>query len=93
MAGSVGEDELAFWCCEVPVGDVDGDALLTFGAQAVGQQCQVDVVGAALFAGPLDGLQLVLEDLLGVVEHSSDQGALAIIDRSGRSEPDEFHRH
>ena len=46
--GGVGEDEGAPRGGEVPVGDVDGDALLALGAQAVGEQRQVDVVAAVL---------------------------------------------
>ena len=42
VAGRVGDDELAPRRGEVAVGDVDGDALLALGAQAVGQQRQVD---------------------------------------------------
>jgi hypothetical protein len=49
-------------CREVAVRDVDRDALLAFGAQAVGQQGEVDVVGATPLADGLDVLELVLED-------------------------------
>ena len=59
VAGGVGEDERAPRRREVPVGDVDRDALLALGAQAVGEQREVDVVA---LAGPLDRLVLVLED-------------------------------
>ena len=38
VAGGVGDDELALRGREVPVGDVDRDALLALGPQAVGQQ-------------------------------------------------------
>ena len=41
VAGGVGDDELALGCGEVAVGDVDGDALLALGAQAVGEQREV----------------------------------------------------
>ena len=41
VARGVGEHELARRRGEVPVGDVDRDALLAFGAQAVDQQRQV----------------------------------------------------
>jgi hypothetical protein len=42
----VGDDELPLRRREVPVGDVDRDALLPLGAQAVGEQREVDVVVA-----------------------------------------------
>jgi hypothetical protein len=51
VARGVGDDELALGGGEVAVGDIDGDALLTLGLQAVDQQRQVDVVagGADFF--------------------------------------------
>ncbi len=42
VAGSVGDDELAMRGGEVAVGDIDGDALLPLGAQAVGELGEVD---------------------------------------------------
>ena len=50
VAGRVGDDELALRRGEVAVGDVDGDALLALGAQAVGEQREVRVLVAALAA-------------------------------------------
>ncbi len=48
VAGRVGDDELPQWGGEVAVGDVDGDALLALGPQAVGEQGQVGVLVTAL---------------------------------------------
>ena len=76
---------------EVAVGDVDRDALLALGPQAVGEQGQVGVVLAALLAGPLHRGQLVLEDRLGVVQQPPDQGALAVVHRAGRGQPQDVH--
>jgi hypothetical protein len=42
VAGRVGDDELALLGGEEAVGDVDGDALLALGAQAVDEQREVD---------------------------------------------------
>jgi hypothetical protein len=64
VAGGVGDDELAPRRREVAVGDVDGDALLALGPQAVGEQRQVGLLLAAVPAGPLDRLELVGEDRL-----------------------------
>jgi hypothetical protein len=75
---------------EVAVGDVDRDALLALGAQAVGEQRQVGVAVAAALGRLLDVLELVLEDRLGVVEQSADQGRLAVVDRPGCREADEL---
>jgi len=47
VPGRVGDDELALRRCEEAVGDVDGDSLLALGAQAVGQQRQVQGAVAA----------------------------------------------
>ena len=48
VPGCIGDDELALRRGEVAIGDVDGDALLAFGAQAVGQQREIDRPGRAI---------------------------------------------
>ena len=68
---------------EVAVRDVDRDALLALGAQAVGEQREVGAFVAARGAGRLDRAQLVLEDRLAVEEQPADQRGLAVVDRSG----------
>jgi hypothetical protein len=92
VARGVGDDELAVGRREVAVGHVDGDALLALRAQPVGQQRQVGVVVALGDAGGLDGLELVLEDRLRVVEQTADQGRLAVVDRARRGEAEEVHQ-
>jgi len=82
VTGGVGDDERAPRRREVAVGHVDGDALLALGAQAVGEQREVRVGVPAALAGALDGLELILEDLLGVVEQTADQRRLAVVHRS-----------
>ena len=74
---------------EVAVGDVDGDALLTLGAQAVGQQREVGGVEPALTADPLDRVELVGQDRLGVVEEAADQGRLPVVHRARRGQPEQ----
>ncbi len=86
VAGGVGEDEAAACGGEVAVGDVDGDALFAFGAQAVGEQGEVGGVLAALGGDGLDGLHLVGQDRLGVVQEAADQGGLAVVDGAGGRE-------
>ena len=56
VPGRVGDDVLARAGGEVAVGDVDGDALLALGLQAVGEQRQIDRFQAALFRGSGDGV-------------------------------------
>ena len=80
VAGAVGEDEAPLGRGERAVGDVDRDALLALGAQAVGEQREVEPVDRAL----LDVGELVGQHGLGVVEQAADQGRLAVVDASRR---------
>ena len=87
VPGRVGDDELALRRGEVAVGHVDGDALLALGAEAVGQQREVRrVVAARAVLASLDGLELVLEDGLGIVEQPPDERAFAVVDAAGGRE-------
>ena len=52
VARRVGEDELPPRGCEVAVGDVDRDALLALGAQAVGEEREIDRTGGPVAATP-----------------------------------------
>jgi len=82
VPGGVGDDELAAVGREVPVGHVDGDALLALGLEAVGEQRQVDLAGAGgadLLAVALHRGELVLVDHLGVVQEPADERALAVV--------------
>ena len=90
VAGRVGDDELAPRRREVAVRDVDRDALLALGAQAVGEQREVRVVEALVAAGALDRLELVLEDLLGLEQQPPDERALAVVDRPRGREPQQL---
>ena len=75
----------------VAVGDVDGDALLALGPQAVGDEGQVDLVDAPAPRGGLDRLELVVEELPGVVEQAADQRRLAVVDGADGGEAQEVH--
>ena len=85
VAGGVGEDVAAVLGREEPVGNVDGDALFTLGAQTVGQRGQV---GDAFFVG--DGFQVIQRQAVGVVHQPPDQRALAVVDRSRRGDPQQL---
>ena len=52
MPGSIRDDELALRCREIPVGDVNGNALLPFGTQTIRQKGQIDML-VTTFAGTL----------------------------------------
>ncbi len=88
MARSIGDDELALVGREEAVGDVDGDALLALGGQAVHQQREVErlALRADPFGIALQRGQLIVEDHLAVVEQPPDQGRLAIVDRAAGDE-------
>ncbi len=92
VTGGVGDDELAGRGGEVPVGDIDRDALFALGSQPIGQQCQVGVLVPPLAADPFNRFELVLEDGLGVVEEATDQRALAVVHRTGRGDAQELHQ-
>ena len=92
VAGRVRDDELAPGRGEVAIGHIDGDALLALGAQPIGQQRQVDIVVAALQAGPFDRFHLILKDRLGVVKQPANQRALAVIHTARRGETQQIHR-
>jgi hypothetical protein len=92
VAGRVGDDELAAVGREVAVGDVDGDALLALGLQAVGQEGEVDLTGtggADLLAVALHRGELVLVNHLGVVEQAADERALPIVDAASRADAEQ----
>ncbi len=88
MARRVGDDELALAGREEAVGDVDGDALLALGLQAVDQQRHVERFAGGAEARRILGesRELVFVEQLAVVEQAADQGRLAVIDRAAGEE-------
>ena len=93
VARRVGDDELALRGREVAVGDVDRDALLALGLEAVGEERQVDRrrrrrrrSHRAALGGAGQRGELVLEDAAAVVEQAADQRALAVVDAAGGDE-------
>ena len=81
VARRVGHDELALVGGEIPVRDVDRDALLALGRQAVDQQREVELVAARahLLGVGRQRRELILEDHLGLVQQPADQRRLAVI--------------
>ena len=88
VARGVGHDELAVLGGEEPVGDVDGDALLALGREAVDEQGEVELaaLGADLLRVGLERGEVVLEHELGVVEQPADQRGLAVVDAAAGDE-------
>jgi hypothetical protein len=81
---TVGDNELAPRGIEVPVGDVDRDALLALGDKAVGQQRQIGLTLAASLGNCGNSSDLIFKDRSRIPQKPANQGALAVIDRSGR---------
>jgi hypothetical protein len=88
VAGRIGNDELALRRGKEAVGDVDGDALLALGFQAIDEKGEIDILAgrAVLFGIALQRRELILEDQLGVVEQPSDQRRFAVVDRAAGQE-------
>ena len=88
VSRAVGDDELALLGAEETVGDIDGDALLALGREAIDQQREIDVPALRAVA-PAVGFQrreLVVEQQLGVVQQAPDQRALAVVDAAAGDE-------
>ena len=83
VTGSVGDDEFALRGREVAVGDVDGNALLAFGAKAVGELGEVDGGVAG------DGANVVVVDVVRVVKQAADERGFAIVDAAGGGEAEQ----
>jgi len=67
MPRRVGNDELALVGGKVAVGHINGDALLAFGAQAIGEEGEVNLAltgGAVLDGIFFDGRELIVVDAL-----------------------------
>src|SRR5699024_801006 len=71
VAWGISQDEGALVGGEVAVGNVDGDALLTLGAQAVDEEGQVEAFEATVGGGALYGSQLISKNRLGVVQEAA----------------------
>jgi hypothetical protein len=89
VARRVCDDELAPLGFEVAVGDVDRDALLALGLETIEQQGEVELaaLGTEGLGVRLERRELVLEQQLGFVQQTPDQGALAVVNAAARDEP------
>jgi len=91
VTGCVGDDEFAPGRGEVAVGDINRDALLALGFQAVGEEREVDHGVAASAGAFLHGEELVLENAFGVVKEAADEGGFAVIDGACGGETKKVH--
>src|SRR2546426_726447 len=61
VPGRIRDDELSFRSCKIAVSNINGNALLPFRAQAVGQQREIDAFAAAPFVFALRAFDLVFK--------------------------------
>jgi hypothetical protein len=82
MPRRVGQDEAAARGFEETVGDVDGDALLPLGGQAVHQQRVIDAAGhrAEPLAVTLQRRHQIVGNGAAFEQQAADQGGFAVID-------------
>ena len=64
MPRRVGDDELPLRRGEVTVGDIDGDALLAFGAKAVGEIGEIDLAATGDVSGTFERFDLIFHQRL-----------------------------
>ena len=88
MARRVGDDERTFRRREIAIGDVDRDALFALGLETIDQQREVDFgAGRAVLLGiALERGELIVENQFLLVEQTSDQRRLAVVDRTAGQE-------
>jgi hypothetical protein len=91
VAGRVRDDVLARLGGEEAVCDVDRDALLALGGEAVQEQCEVELLALRAHAARVDleRGELVLEQELRLVQEPADERALAVVDAAARDEAQE----
>ncbi len=71
---------------KIAVGDVDGNALLALGAQAVGEQRKIHRARRAIDAALFYGGELILEDGFGIVQQAADERRFAVVHAARRGE-------
>ena len=88
VAGRVGDDELALVGREIAIGDVDGDALLALGGEAVDEQREIEFLAlrAVLLRVLFERFEQIVLREAGVVKHPADQRRFAVVDRTAGDE-------
>ena len=79
MTRGISDDEFTPGRGEIFICNVDGDALLAFGAQPICQKGEVDLSVLFVAALAFESLQLVGQDALAIVEEAADQGAFPVV--------------
>ena len=89
VARRIGDDELPLGCGEIPVCDIDRDALFAFCAQSIGEQREVHDSSRLVHGGLGDGAELVLVHSLRVVEEAADERGFSIVDTATGNETEQ----
>src|ERR1700685_4613212 len=90
MTRRIGNDEGPPRGDEKAVSDIDRDALLPLGLEAIYQKGKVEVISCGAVTQRVLGQrgQLILENELRIMQEASDQGGLAVIHRPASEEPE-----
>jgi len=90
----VGDDEPPARRREVAVRDIDGDALLALGGEAVEEEREVEfaTLGADPLGVVLEAGEKVVEKEARLPEQPADQSALAVVDAAAGDEAEEVDR-
>ena len=91
MAGGVGNNKFAFGRGKVAIGHVDGDALFSFSAQAVGEQREIHISVTPLAAGPLHCFQLIFKNGFAIIQQAANQGTFAVIHTASGGKAQHVH--
>ena len=92
MAGSIGDDEFAAGRREIAIGNIDGDALLALGPEAIGEVGEIDLAAAGDVGGALQRLELVLHQAFGIKKQPADERRFAVVNRAAGVKPQDFDR-
>ena len=66
MTGRIRDDEFSFWSREVPVSNIDRDALLALRSQTIRQQREIDTVPSAAFVFAARAFDLIFKCTLSL---------------------------
>ena len=91
MSRRVGNDEFTLWRGKIAVRHIDGDSLLTFGTESVGEQCKVNFFVSTTFRGSFNRFHLVFENRFAVVEQTPNQRAFTIVNTASRCKTEQLH--
>jgi hypothetical protein len=89
VARGVRDDELSLVGAEIPISDIDRDALLALRCKAIGEKRQVEVHSLGV-RGASHGFELIRVDRAGVVKQAPDERRFAVVDRADCDEAQEL---